>query len=97
MSALVHFGDTFLTKVKVVQNDKFSIPPWKKLMQYRVVVCSCLDASILVTAQCTNSKLMTMEEEVIASLHPNRKQKHVVQPHWTHLLIDEVSFLSVID
>ncbi|KDR78399.1 hypothetical protein GALMADRAFT_245562 [Galerina marginata CBS 339.88] len=74
-----------------VENDKFSLPPWKKLMQYRVVVCSCLDASILVGAQCTNTKLMTMEEEITASLHPNRKPKHVVQPHWTHLLIDEAA------
>ena len=61
-------------------------------MQYRVVVCSCLDASILVTAQCTNRALMTMEEEATNILHPHRKKKHVAWPHWTHLLIDEVSF-----
>jgi len=73
-----------------VENDKFSIPPWKTLMQFRVVVTSCLDAGILVSAQCTNTQLMAMEDEVAASIHPHRKPKHIVQPHWTHLLIDEV-------
>ena len=41
--------------------------PWKTLMQFRVVVTSCLDASILVGAQCTNTQLMAMEGEVAAS------------------------------
>lgn len=61
-------------------------------MHYRVVVCSCLDASILVGAQCTNRALMKMEEEVTNILHPHQRTKHVARPHWTHLLIDEVSF-----
>ncbi|KAH9477003.1 RNA helicase Mov10l1 [Psilocybe cubensis] len=78
-----------------VENDKFSLPPWKTLMRYRVVVCSCLDAGILAGAQCTNVKLMEMEEEVTASLHPFRtakgKGRYVVQPHWTHLIIDEAA------
>jgi hypothetical protein len=78
-----------------VENNSFSIPPWKKLMEYRVVVCSCLDASILVRAQCANMALMAMEEDLISSLHPNRKAKHAAQPHWTHLLIDEVTALGV--
>ena len=77
-----------------VENDKFSIPPWKALMQFRVVVTSCLDAGILVGAQCTNTRLMAMEDEVAATIHPHRKPKHVVQPHWTHLLIDEVCFFE---
>lgn len=74
-----------------VENDKFSIPPWKALMQFRVVVTSCLDAGILVGAHCTNTRLMAMEHEIAASIHPHRKPKHVVQPHWTHLLIDEAA------
>ena len=65
-------------------------------MQYRVVVCSCLDASILVGAQCTNRALMMMEEEVTNILHPHRKKKHAARPHWTHLLIDEVSKLRFV-
>jgi hypothetical protein len=60
-------------------------------MKYRVIVTSCLDAAILVRAQCTNTTLMAMEEEVLGGLHPHRPQSHVVQPHWTHLLIDEAA------
>ncbi|PPQ90281.1 hypothetical protein CVT25_013106 [Psilocybe cyanescens] len=74
-----------------VEDDKFALPPWKKLMQYRVVVCCCLDAGTLAGAQCTNVKLMELEEDVTSSLHPYRKHKYVVQPHWTHLLIDEAA------
>lgn len=60
-------------------------------MQYRVVACSCLEASILVEAHCTNEILMDLEEEIITSLHPHRRFQQTVQPHWTHLLIDEVT------
>lgn len=76
-----------------VENNVFSIPPWKKLMEYRVVVCSCLDASILVGAQCSNTALMSMEKELTSTLHPHLPASRAIQPHWTHLLIDEVFFL----
>ncbi|KAF9054183.1 P-loop containing nucleoside triphosphate hydrolase protein [Panaeolus papilionaceus] len=75
-----------------VEDDKFALPPWQKLMKYRVVVTCCLDASILVGAHCTNMALMKLEEELAHSLHPRRKVVlQVVQPHWTHLLIDEAA------
>ncbi|KAJ3505597.1 hypothetical protein NLJ89_g7334 [Agrocybe chaxingu] len=80
-----------LTPYCYVENDRFALPPWKKLMSYRVVVCCCLDASILVRAQCSNTALMAMEDEVISTLHPYRKTKYLAQPHWTHLLIDEAA------
>lgn len=73
-----------------VEDNKFSLPPWKQLMHYRVVVTSCLDAGILVAAHCTNSILMKLENQV-TSIHPYHHLKHVVQPHWTHLLIDEAA------
>lgn len=60
------------------------------LMAYRVVVCSCLDAGILVGAHCTNSTLARIETELSDSLHPHRPNKPPITPHWTHLLIDEV-------
>jgi hypothetical protein len=62
-------------------------------MKYRVVVCSCLDASILVAAQCTNSSLARLEREILTSLHPHRKPQ-MTSPHWTHLLIDEVGIFE---
>ncbi|KAG6902934.1 hypothetical protein C0995_009326 [Termitomyces sp. Mi166 len=73
-----------------IENDKFSLPPWKILMKYRVVVSSCLDADVLVAAHCTNTALMRMEGEVAHALHPHRLPKYRATPHWTHLIIDEV-------
>lgn len=73
-----------------IENDKFSLPPWKTLMKYRVVISSCLDAGILAAAHCTNTALMRIEGEVIRTLHPHRLPKNQVTPHWTHLIIDEV-------
>ncbi|KAH7877744.1 P-loop containing nucleoside triphosphate hydrolase protein [Lentinula edodes] len=72
-----------------VDNDSFAIPTWKMLMSYKVVVTSCLDANILVDAACTNIVLCALEEHVVSSLHPHRKIKYRIVPHWTHLLIDE--------
>jgi hypothetical protein len=72
-----------------IEDDSFALAPWETLMRFRVVVCSCLDASILVTAQCTNSSLARLENDVVSALHPHRKLP--IAPHWTHLLIDEVS------
>ncbi|KAJ3992098.1 P-loop containing nucleoside triphosphate hydrolase protein [Lentinula boryana] len=74
-----------------VEDDRFALPPWKMLMRYRVVVTSCLDASILVNSACTNIVLCALEEHMVSSLHPHRKIKHQVVPHWTHLLIDEAA------
>ncbi|KAJ3554546.1 hypothetical protein NP233_g12400 [Leucocoprinus birnbaumii] len=70
--------------------NKFSIPPFKELMKYRVVACSCIDANILADAQCTNRALMRLENEVITSIHPHSTAAEA-KPHWTHLLIDEAA------
>ncbi|KAF7326633.1 hypothetical protein MVEN_02600100 [Mycena venus] len=74
-----------------VENDKYALPPWDVLLRYRVVVCSCLDAGILVDAHCTNTALARLEADVVGSLHPRRQVKEPIMPHWTHLLIDEAA------
>ncbi|TFK37683.1 P-loop containing nucleoside triphosphate hydrolase protein [Crucibulum laeve] len=74
-----------------VEDNKFALPPWETLMKRRVVACSCLDASALVMAQCTNMSLTKLEEEIVSNLHPFRHQIHQAQPHWTHLIIDEAA------
>ncbi|KAF5353338.1 hypothetical protein D9756_008084 [Leucocoprinus leucothites] len=71
--------------------NKFSIPPFKELMKYRVVACSCIDANILADAQCTNRALMRLENEVVGSIHPHTTELPVAKLHWTHLLIDEAA------
>jgi hypothetical protein len=80
---------TRLTIYLVVDKDRYALPPWEVLMRYRVVVCSCIEAAILVDAHCTNSALARLETEIVGSLHPHR-HKEPIMPHWTHLLIDEV-------
>jgi len=62
-------------------------------MRYRVIITSCLDASILVAAQCTNATLAMLEEHTMDSIHPHHMMKHQIVPHWTHLLIDEVGLM----
>jgi hypothetical protein len=57
-------------------------------MKFRVVVCSCVDASILVAARCTNAALGLLESTVVGALHPHRRRE--IMPHWTHSIIDEV-------
>ncbi|KAJ7075675.1 P-loop containing nucleoside triphosphate hydrolase protein [Mycena belliarum] len=74
-----------------VENDRYSLPPWDVLMRKRVVVCSCLDAGILVDARCTNSALARLEADIVGALHPRRQIKEPIMPHWTHLLIDEAA------
>ncbi|KAJ6463413.1 P-loop containing nucleoside triphosphate hydrolase protein [Mycena sanguinolenta] len=74
-----------------VENDKYALPPWNKLLRYRVIVCSCLDAGILVDAHCTNTALARLEADIVGSLHPRRQVKEPIMPHWTHLLIDEAA------
>jgi hypothetical protein len=64
-------------------------------MRYRVVVTSCHDANVLVTARCTNVALAELEESTVCSIHPTREQHMEIQPHWTHLLIDEVCLLLI--
>jgi len=83
-----------LISVLDIENNKFALPPWKQLLQYRVVVCSCSDAGILLGAQCTNRSLMAMEREVATGFRPHRRSRAISQPHWTHLLIDEVCVLA---
>ncbi|KAJ7222278.1 AAA domain-containing protein [Mycena pura] len=74
-----------------VEDDRYSLPPWNVLLRYRVVVCSCLEAGILVDAHCTNKTLARLEADVVGSLHPRRQLKEPIMPHWTHLLIDEAA------
>lgn len=78
-----------------VEHDKYALPPWDTLMKYKVVVCSCLDANILVTARCTNTYLGKVEHDLVHSLHPHQTRR-LINPHWTHLLIDEVSLAIVL-
>ncbi|KAA8913536.1 P-loop containing nucleoside triphosphate hydrolase protein [Sphaerosporella brunnea] len=81
-----------------VENDMFTIPEWKILMRFRVVVCSCRDADILVQARCTNRDLGRWEKSVVDSLRGIAEDSpefiergESVRLHWSALLIDEAA------
>lgn len=86
-----------------IANDMFSLPEWKTLMGFRVIVCSTRDAEILVEARCTNRDLARWEKCVIDSLrgigdekddngrHGVVEKGQSVNVHWTALLLDEAA------
>ena len=81
-----------------IENDMFSIPEWKALMRFRVVVCSCRDADILVQARCTNRDLGRWEKSVVDSLRGIAEDSldfvelgERVRLHWSALLLDEAA------
>lgn len=73
-----------------IKDDAFSIPPYVELMRTQVVVCSCMDASILVSARATNAATMQAQYDLHTVVQPLVIGPKI-DPHWTHLLIDEVS------
>ncbi|KAK0716875.1 P-loop containing nucleoside triphosphate hydrolase protein [Lasiosphaeria miniovina] len=53
--------------------DVFTLPPFERLMRYKVVVTSCRDASMLLHARMTNLDLYTVEEglhSLARTMHP---------------------------
>ncbi|KAJ7593410.1 P-loop containing nucleoside triphosphate hydrolase protein [Mycena floridula] len=83
-----------ITSFCYIEDDKFGLPPLATLMRYRVVVTCCLDADILVQAKCTNLALAALEVSMMNSLYPTKPRHRVMQPHWTHLLVDEAAQAS---
>jgi helicase MOV-10 len=79
-----------------IENDSFSIPAWMTLMRFRVVVCSCRDAGLLVEARCTNRDLGLLEKGMMDGLRGINEQSEEfvergepVRLHWSALLLDE--------
>ena len=74
----------------------FSLPPFKDLMAFDVVVASCQDASILAEARMTNNDLWTMQKAMISAFNP-REEMPTPPLHWTALLIDEAAQATELD
>ncbi|KAI5819436.1 P-loop containing nucleoside triphosphate hydrolase protein [Pyronema omphalodes] len=79
-----------------IENDSFSIPAWITLMRFRVVVCSCRDAGLLVEARCTNRDLGRLEKVMMDGFRGINDQSeefiergNPVHLHWSALLLDE--------
>ncbi|KAJ3337871.1 hypothetical protein HDU93_000371 [Gonapodya sp. JEL0774] len=75
-------------------NRFFSVPTVHRLLEYRIVVCTCQDASILIDLGVSNTTL----EEVWTGHHVNLRERYPHlhrseappwEAHWTHLFVDE--------
>ncbi|KAK3935627.1 P-loop containing nucleoside triphosphate hydrolase protein [Diplogelasinospora grovesii] len=74
-----------------VSRDMFAIPPFERLMAYRVVVTSCRDASMLMYARMANSDLHAVEYGLRRLIHPTDEQPVATRLHWDALLVDEAA------
>ena len=74
-----------------VSGDTFSLPPFAQLMQYKIVVTSCRDASMLMHARMTNSDLYAVEYGLRSRIHPSSPPPPEASLHWDALLMDEAA------
>ncbi|PGH35312.1 hypothetical protein GX50_01892 [[Emmonsia] crescens] len=71
--------------------DLFSMPEFKIMMNYKVIVTTCQDAHMLVRARLTNQDLMKLGYEMLSSISPGIKPKPRDMLHWTALIVDEAA------
>lgn len=69
----------------------FSLPPFPKLMRYKIVVTTCQDADVFIRARVTNRDLHAIESGIFCDLHPSASVDKRFRLHWDALLIDEAA------
>lgn len=73
-----------------IENNCFSLPPFKALMNFRVVVTTCRDADMLIRARLTNRDLHELEHNFQSILHPE-DQPDFRPLHWDAVFLDEAA------
>ena len=68
----------------------FSLESFQKIMSYKVVVTTCRDANVLVTAGLTNRDLASLASRMVQAVAPGAVDERRLI-HWTALLIDEAA------
>lgn len=76
-----------------IENDQFALPALSQLISYKVVVTSCKDAAMLVSARLTNTDLFALEYGVATALHQEQILSKI-KLHWGALIIDEAAQAS---
>ncbi|KAF8298246.1 P-loop containing nucleoside triphosphate hydrolase protein [Clavulina sp. PMI_390] len=79
------------------ENGLWALPPIKDLLSKSVIVTSCVDASLLFSARCTNAALSILEDHFTSHLHSNAHTPPPPFPtrqHFGFLLIDEAAQAS---
>lgn len=56
-----------------LEDGHFALPPLMQLLSKRVIVTSCVDASLLESSYCSNSSLQRFERFLYESIHPTTK------------------------
>lgn len=82
--------DAILPYCYLVSNT-FGLPPFPDLMAYKVIVTSCRDASILLSARMTNSDLYTVSSSLARLAQPSLPPPSATHLHFSALLIDEAA------
>lgn len=71
-------------------NQLDSLPDFEIFMGFRIVVTSCRDANVLITAGLTNKALASVAARLVAPIAPSALDMSKLI-HWTALLIDEAA------
>ena len=74
-----------------VENDLFSMPHFKTMMSFKVVVTTCRDADLLIQAGLTNASLDKLLTGLKSVLLPEMHQPDQRHSHWSALLLDEAA------
>lgn len=73
-----------------VENNCFSLPPFKALMNFKVIVTTCRDADMLIRARLTNRDLHDLEHNFQSILHPE-DEPDFRSLHWDAVFLDEAA------
>lgn len=78
-----------------VDQEIFNLPPFPTLMAYKIVICTCRAANILVQARLTNGDLASLERNMEKIIHPyldsSSHARRSPNLHWAALFIDEAA------
>ncbi|MCJ1466489.1 hypothetical protein MMC07_005108 [Pseudocyphellaria aurata] len=78
-----------------IDSSIFSLPPFPKLLRYKIVITTCQAANILVQTRTTNQDLALLEKNLESMLHPRlgreSPSKGGTSLHWAALLVDEAA------
>lgn len=79
-----------LLQYTYMEEDMFTLPPFRDFMAHNIVVTSCSDAAILFEARLTNFDLWSLEKNMLEAFHPESVQ-NLPKLHWGALLLDEAA------
>lgn len=74
-----------------IHKDLFSMPNFRTMMSYKVVVTTCRDADMLLQAQLSNQSLRSVFADIVSAFQPSISSNCDRYVHWHGLLLDEAA------